>query len=107
MLLTKECLMDSSVDKYVQQLLLIGKGKDSYFRYEPGRVDETMQLRSGDLLKAGERVLANLKARSGRGAPQKESYESFLKSHNDFLAELMGKGKVDVKGKPGKQQRTS
>src|SRR5437899_585014 len=49
------------------------KGKDSYFRYDPGRVEESVRASAGELLKSGERALATLKAQAGKGASQKDA----------------------------------
>ncbi len=115
MLLTKECLMASFLDKYTQQLLLIRKGtKDAYFDYQPRMYEyQDLDALRGTLDRAlsfygrMSRKVKELEADAATGdqdkkklyEAEKKQYEQLLQPHEAVLGTLMVKRKCIVKGR--------
>jgi exonuclease VII small subunit len=97
MLLTKECLMAGFFDKYVQQLLLIRKGKDSYFDANPRHLRGAASDRLREDLGALKQIL-DLQGRI-LGPRARAEYERYLAQYNEVIATLQNKRRVDVRGR--------
>ncbi len=107
MLLTKESLMAGFYDKYVQQLIAIRKGRDSFFDYRPRLLRELdwerIRADLGKNLQLSREAQKTLDAMKNLNLPADElkaAMKNLVTAYNDYTAALRARTKIEIAGKP-------